>query len=197
MWHWNYIFHIIQKLSLRVSELDMSTRQIFVDWRVCSGNRFLFISFISESVWYVGFYKIDTLELPALQLTGFWNSWCIDKEEREQTAPCQDRVLMTEEKMTFISCKPFSESTTSLLCFQVISFRENHWSSLWNFVTLWFFCFAGFLWENVLYIPDKLFRARLKEKTFAFLEKRLENLESREILCIHRIEIVTVSAGPR
>ena len=31
---------------------------------------------------------------------------------------------------------------------------------------------------------DKLFCARLKEIFFAFVEKRLEQLESREILCV-------------
>ena len=34
--------------------------------------------------------------------------------------------------------------------------------------------------------PDKLFWARLKKVTFAFAGKRLEHLESREILCFHR-----------
>ena len=44
--------------------------------------------------------------------------------------------------------------------------------------------------------PDKLFWARLKEKTFAFLGKCLEHLESREELCVHCPEVLTVSAGP-
>ena len=44
--------------------------------------------------------------------------------------------------------------------------------------------------------PDKLFWARLKEKIFAFMRKRLENMESREILCVHRPKILTVSASP-
>ena len=44
--------------------------------------------------------------------------------------------------------------------------------------------------------PDKLFWARLKAKTFAFVGKSLEHLQSREILCVHRSEVLTVSAGP-
>ena len=44
--------------------------------------------------------------------------------------------------------------------------------------------------------PDKLFRARVEEKTFAFVGKRLEHLESREILCVHRPNFLAVSAGP-
>ena len=43
---------------------------------------------------------------------------------------------------------------------------------------------------------DKLFSARLKEKTFAFVGKRLEDLESRKIVCVHRPKFLTVSAGP-
>ena len=44
--------------------------------------------------------------------------------------------------------------------------------------------------------PDKLFWARLKEKTFEFVGKRLEHLESREIFGVHRPKILTASAGP-
>ena len=44
--------------------------------------------------------------------------------------------------------------------------------------------------------PDKLFWARLKEKTFALVGKSLEQLESREILCAHRPKLLTVSVGP-
>ena len=44
--------------------------------------------------------------------------------------------------------------------------------------------------------PDKLFWAGLKELIFAFVGKWLEHLESREILCVHRLKILTVSAGP-
>ena len=43
--------------------------------------------------------------------------------------------------------------------------------------------------------PDKLFWARLKEKIFAFVAKRLEHLESREILCVHCPNFLTASAG--
>ena len=44
--------------------------------------------------------------------------------------------------------------------------------------------------------PDELFWARLKEKTFSFVGNGLEHLESREILCVHRPKVLTVSAGP-
>ena len=44
--------------------------------------------------------------------------------------------------------------------------------------------------------PDKPFWGRLKEKTFAIVGKRLEHLESREILCVHRPKFLNVSVVP-
>ena len=41
--------------------------------------------------------------------------------------------------------------------------------------------YCAFSWK-----PEKLFWARLKKVTFAFAGKQLEQLESREILCVHR-----------
>ena len=42
--------------------------------------------------------------------------------------------------------------------------------------------------------PEKLFRTKLKEKTFAFAQKWLEHPESWEILRVPRSKILTVSA---
>ena len=44
--------------------------------------------------------------------------------------------------------------------------------------------------------PDELFWARLQEKTYAFVGKLLEHLESRQFLCVHRRKLLTVSVGP-
>ena len=44
--------------------------------------------------------------------------------------------------------------------------------------------------------PDKRFWTRLKEKTFALVEKQLQQLESRDFLCVHCLNALTVSAGP-
>ena len=44
--------------------------------------------------------------------------------------------------------------------------------------------------------PDELFWARLQEKNFAFVGKCLKNMESRENLCVHRPQTMTVSVGP-
>ena len=50
--------------------------------------------------------------------------------------------------------------------------------------------------EKIYYtIPeetDKLFWARLNEKFFAYVGKRLEHLESREILCVHFLKVLNV-----
>ena len=43
---------------------------------------------------------------------------------------------------------------------------------------------------------DKLFWARLKEKTFEFVGKRVEQWESIEILCVHRPKILAVPVAP-
>ena len=44
--------------------------------------------------------------------------------------------------------------------------------------------------------PDKLFWTRLKEKCFEPAGRKLEDLESREILCFHCTKLLGVSAGP-
>ena len=44
--------------------------------------------------------------------------------------------------------------------------------------------------------PDTLRYSRLKEKIFAFVGKRVEHLESREILCAHRPKFLIVSVVP-
>ena len=41
-----------------------------------------------------------------------------------------------------------------------------------------------------------LFSTKLKEKGSAFVGKRMEHLQSRQILCVHRPKVLTVSAGP-
>ena len=61
------------------------------------------------------------------------------------------------------------------------------------------FCALQVSFEKIFFSfakkPDKLFWARLKEKTFEFVGKCLEDLKSRKILCVHRPKFLTVSAG--
>ena len=43
---------------------------------------------------------------------------------------------------------------------------------------------------------EDLFRTRLKEKSFAFVRKLLEHIDSNEISCVHRLRFLTVLTGP-
>ena len=55
------------------------------------------------------------------------------KRERGQTALWQDKRLMTGRVITFMTRKPFADAGMSLLCFQVVPFRDNNRTSLENF----------------------------------------------------------------
>ena len=44
--------------------------------------------------------------------------------------------------------------------------------------------------------PDKFFWGRLKENTFGFVEKRLDHLDRKKTLCVHRPKLFTISVGP-
>ena len=96
--------------------------------------------------------------------------------------------------------KSLLDARLSLLCVQVVRFRNNTRTSLWNFTTWCLFYALQVSFEQIYYAfamkPDELFWARLKEKTFAFVGKGLEHLESREIFCVHRPKFLTLSAGP-
>ena len=97
-------------------------------------------------------------------------------------------------------CKPFSDNRALLFCFlQVVLFSDSSQISSWNFTMCCLFMVCNFF-EQIYYAfaekPDKLFWARVKEKTFAIVGKWLEHLESREILCVHRLKFLTVSVVP-
>ena len=68
------------------------------------------------------------------------------------------------------------------------------------FCNVMFFYTLQVSYEQIFYAfakkPDKLFWARLKEKIFAFVGKRLKHLENEEILCVHRPKGLNVSADP-
>ena len=87
-----------------------------------------------------------------------------------------------------MSCNPFSNARTSLLCFQMILVGENKRISFWNSIMRCLFLLRRF--------SDEHFWARLKEKFFAFVRKRSEHLECREILRVHCPKFWTLSAGP-
>ena len=73
-------------------------------------NIFLFISFLSESISYVGFCKSWYLGISCF--VDDWvvsKSFCTQKQDRVQTAPFQDKFLMTGGVITFMSCYFFFE----------------------------------------------------------------------------------------
>ena len=106
---------------------------------------------------------------------------------------------MTGGVITLLSCNPLSDARMSLLCVRVVRFRDNSRTLLWKFATWCLFYLLQVSFEQIFYAfakkPDKLFWARLKEKFFACVGKKLEHLESREILCFHRPKVLTVSKG--
>ena len=124
-------------------------------------------------------------------MTGFSNSCCTQKQERKQTAQCQDKWLMKGGGViTFMSCKPSSDAKMSPLCFPVVRFRNNVWKLLQNFTTSFSFYASGVSFERICYTfakkPDKLFWTTLKKTTSALVGKWLEHLESSNILRAHR-----------
>ena len=102
--------------------------------------------------------------------------------------------------MNLLSCNHFSDARTSLFCLQVILFRENNQTSFSKINNVVSFYAVQVSFKKIFYIcaqePDEMFWARLKEKTFAFVGKRLEHLESREILCVQCPKFLIVSAVP-
>ena len=60
---------------------------------------------------------------------------------------------MTGGVITLLRCKPFSEARMSLLGFQIVRFRDNSRTSLWNFATwclfrLCRFCLSRFIMHS-------------------------------------------------
>ena len=105
---------------------------------------------------------------------------------------------MTGGVITLMSCNLLSDARISLLCFQVVHFRDNSQTSLGNFATWCLFMLFRFLLSRFIMQSQRNrinFWARLKEKICAFVGKWLEHLESREILCVHLPNFLTVPTG--
>ena len=130
------------------------------------------------------FVQIEPLEAPALLLPHFSNSCCVQNRGLEQISPNHDRrindfyefvTVFWMPEHPFFECKRdfYREQMNFVLKFcHVISFYVFHAS---------FVQFHNAFAEK----PDTLFRARLKEKVFAFVGKWLEHLDSGEILFCH------------
>ena len=100
-------------------------------------NSFLLMSLFRESKWYVGgcsaLYFGSSCFVRNFVVTLLWV--CTQKLGQEQTAPCQDKWLMTGGVMTANSCQPFSDDRTFPICFQIVLFSDSSQTSSWNFTT--------------------------------------------------------------
>ena len=101
--------------------------------------------------------------------------------------------LMTGGLLTFMCFRHFSDDRTSLLCFLVILFRGSNQTSLSSYTFQVYFERFYYAFAET---TDELFWTKQKVKAFAFAGKRLERLDNREILCVHRPKFLTVSARP-
>ena len=107
-------------------------------------NNFLFISFLSEPPWYVG--SCEGWYSGSSCLVADWviKLCCTQKQKRWQTASYHDKWFMKGGVFALKSCKPFSEASMSSLCFQVVLFRDNSQTSLWNYAMWWLFLLCRF-----------------------------------------------------
>ena len=93
-------------------------------------NKF-FISFFSESIWYVGVCK-------NWRFGRSFFSWlifelcCTQRKESVKTARCQDKWLKMGGEITFMSFNPFLDTRVFLLRFQGVRFGDSSQISLWN-----------------------------------------------------------------
>ena len=108
---------------------------------------FLFVSFLGESIWYVGFrstWYFGSSRYVTAWVFKFFLLLYTEAGTRKKTAPFQDKWLMTEGLVTFMSCNTFSDARTSLLCFKVILSRHSNPTSFWNYFTWRLFMFCRF-----------------------------------------------------
>ena len=87
------------------------------------------------------FVSVDTLEVLALELTGKSVFCCTQKQERGQTAPYQDKWLMTEVVINLMSCEPTSDARCLFFASKLCALE----TSLYILPLDFFLCFAGFL----------------------------------------------------
>ena len=107
-------------------------------------NNSLFISFLGESIWYVGFCEGWYFGSSCFVTDWVFEFCCTQKKERGRIAPYQGKLLITGWVLTLMSCKPLSDARMSLLRFQVVRFRDNTRTSLENFATCCLFMLCRF-----------------------------------------------------
>ena len=119
-------------------------------------NNFLFIPFLSQSIWYVRFCEGWYYENSCFVIDWVIKLCCTQKQERGQSGPYQDKWLMTGGLITLMSCNPLLDARMSLHCFQVVRFKDNSRTSLEISPRDAFLCFAGFLWADLICIRKEI-----------------------------------------
>ena len=94
-------------------------------------NSFLFISFLSESIYRVGFCSTSYIGSSRFATAGVFKYLFLLYTEAAEAgtrtiAPYQDEWLMTGGVYTFKSFNPFSDASTSLLRCQVFLFKKSN-----------------------------------------------------------------------
>ena len=93
----------------------------------------------------------------------------------------------------WLSCKHFWDARMSLLCFQVVHFRDISWTSNWNSATWCLFCLAGFL-SAVLFCILKETVKTLLDNTewddFCTPGKKIWRVEIFCILIVQRLQLL-------
>ena len=161
-------------------------------------NSFKSFSFLRESIWYVGFYEDWYFGNSCFVNDWYSNSCCIQKQEREQTAPCRDNWLTTRRLMTLLGWNHFRLSKPLFFASKWFLSEGACECYLKSCHVLSFFALQV-CFEKIYYTfakePDKLLWARLREKASPIVGKWLEHLENREVFCVHRPNFLTVSDG--
>ena len=112
-------------------------------------NYFLPSSFLSESIWCVGF-----CEGWYFGSSRFVTDWVI-KLLLYTEAGMKTNFSISEELVdhggviNFVGCKLFLDARMSLLWFEVVRFRDRSQKTLWNFAIWWLFILCRFLWVDL------------------------------------------------
>ena len=107
-------------------------------------KRFLFISFLNESIWYLRFCKGWYLGSSC-----FLTDWVI-KHLLYTEAGMRTKCSMSKKwflmgwVIILLSCKSFLKARRSLLHFQFVPFRDNSRTPLWTFATWCFLMLCRF-----------------------------------------------------
>ena len=99
----------------------------------------------------------------------------------------------------FYELQPYSNTRTSLRCFQVILFREKKLHFVLKFFTVMSLYDLHVFWRRFTIHPQKIlinsFGQDWRKEAFTFLGNSMDHLESTEILCTNCPKVWMVSRG--